>query len=80
MLRFKLYSQVCIVRILGADSDYDGWKLNKRAPIIGDIGCLIDIIDVAKLPTKYIVEMTEPETGVPIWLADFFEEELEVVE
>lgn len=79
MTKFKEYSKVRIRKLTQSHDDYDGWNLNKLGPKIGDIGTLIDIIQADGLPDKYVVEKCDSE-GIPIWLSDFYEEELEAVE
>jgi hypothetical protein len=74
----KEYDVVRIVRLLHPAEHYDGWKLNRRAPKIGDIGTMVDIQQVATLPTNYIVEASSLD-GVPDWLGDFAAEELKLV-
>jgi hypothetical protein len=57
-------------------SDYDGWRLNKRPPRIGDVGTLLDILHADGLPDRYVVECCETN-GTAVWLADFHSDELE---
>jgi hypothetical protein len=79
MTKLKEYSKVRIRKLTQNIDDYDGWNLNKRRPKIGEIGTLIDIIHADGLPDKYVVEKCDSE-GIPIWLSDFYEEELEDVD
>jgi len=78
MPRFKQYGLVRVRQVLKTPDSYDGWRLNKRAPAVGDIGTLLDVISAAGLPDRYLVE-TSGRDGVTIWLADFAEDELEAV-
>jgi hypothetical protein len=78
--KIKLYSKVRIVKLIQNPDDYDGWKLNKRPPQIGDEGYLIDILNAKGWPDKYVVEKADPLDGVDIWLSDFYEEEIEPLE
>lgn len=38
------YEQVRIVRLLRPLEEYDGWRVNRRAPHIGDVGTIIDTL------------------------------------
>ena len=76
MKPLSLYSQVRLKRLLRNPQEYDGWKLNKRNPEVGDIGNLIDILHAKELPDHYIVEKTESD-GSTTWLGEFVAEELE---
>lgn len=79
MLRSKLYSRVRVRQLVGSADDYDSWKMNRIPPAVGDIGYLIDVLDAPGLPSKFVVEKSDSE-GVTLWLADFLQEELQVVE
>ena len=35
---------VRIAKLLRAPEEYDGWKVNQRAPVVGDVGALLDIV------------------------------------
>lgn len=54
--------------------DRDGWKLNMRAPRVGDVGTLVDVLHAAGHPDRFVVECCEH--GATTWLADFAEDEL----
>ena len=77
-LRSKMYSKVKVVQLIGSTTDYDGWKVNQRNPMVGDTGTLIDVLDAPDLPSKFVVEKSD-ENGITIWLADFFQEELDLI-
>lgn len=77
-MAIRLYRQVRIRKILQAH--YDGWRVNKRDPQEGDVGWVIDVLHASNLPDKYVVEKTDPSTGETIWLADFYDDELEAVD
>jgi hypothetical protein len=76
MSKLHEYSKVKICKLIQNPDKYDGWQVNQRMPAVGDVGTLIDILHAEGLPEKYVVEKTDAN-GVPIWLSDFFEEELE---
>jgi hypothetical protein len=76
----KEYTQVKVVKLLHSPEHYDGWKLNKRPPRVGDIGYLIDILTAPNYPHSYIVESSNPDNGVTVWMGDFQAEELEPLE
>jgi len=77
-MEFKEYDVVQVVQLLHSPEYYDGWKLNKRPPKIGDEGTLLNIATAPDLPTHFIVEAAS-EDGDTDWLGEFVEEELELV-
>lgn len=72
------YEMVRVRKILYPEQDYDGWELNKRKPEVGDTGTLIDIFEMAGLPTRYVVEFPGAD-GITIFLSEFDEEEIESI-
>ena len=64
---------------LANPDEYDVWALNQRPPRVGDIGVFIDILQGPGVPDRFVVEMSEPDTGETIWLSDFEKVELEPV-
>jgi hypothetical protein len=74
-----MYKEVRIVRLIGSPTNYNGWNLNRRAPQVGDRGFLIDRLDAEGVGTRWVVEASASD-GTTIWLADFLDEELELVE
>jgi hypothetical protein len=78
MSRFIQYEMVRVRKILFPESDYDGWRLNKRKPQVGDTGTLIDILEVKGLPPRYAVESSGKD-GITIFLSEFIAEEIEPV-
>jgi hypothetical protein len=79
MTKLKEYCTVRIVKLSRPVNEYDGWELNQRNPQIGDTGTLIDKLHAPNLPNKYVVENTGDD-GRPIWLSDFFADEIEPIE
>ena len=77
-MELKEYDVVRVVQLLHSPDHYDGWKLNKRHPKIGDTGTVLNIATVPNLPTHFIVEASSPN-GIPDWLGDFVAEELELM-
>jgi hypothetical protein len=75
---FIQYEIVRIVQLKRAPEKYNEWRINQRAPKVGDIGCLIDILMASGYPNSYVVEAVAPD-GTTIWLADFEEDELKLV-
>jgi hypothetical protein len=59
MSNFAQYAVVRVLEIAWAADTYDGWKLNQRAPQIGDIGTIIDILHAEGHPDHYVVECTD---------------------
>jgi len=74
---FKPYAGVRIRQLLQEEQAYNGWRVNERAPRVGDYGTVLDVLSAAGLPDKYLVEHCQTD-GSTLWLADFFAEELEV--
>jgi hypothetical protein len=79
MAELKQYSIVRIVKMIRSPNEYDDWGFNQRDPQIGDAGVLIDMLHAPNLPDKYVVENTGKD-GAPIWMSDFFADEIETVE
>jgi len=52
------------------------YPLNQRSPQVGDVGVFIDLLRAPGAPDRYVVEMSGAD-GVPVWLSEFFVEELE---
>jgi hypothetical protein len=75
----KPYAVVKVRQLDQEPAEYNGWLVNQRLPQIGDVGTLIDVLSTSGSPNKYVVESSAPD-GTTIWLADFFEEELEFVQ
>ena len=70
------YERVRVRKLVQPVDSYDGWRGNVRPPAVGDIGSLIDTLNAKDLPPKYVVEMCASD-GTPIWLSDFWAEEIE---
>jgi protein-S-isoprenylcysteine O-methyltransferase Ste14 len=75
----KQYSVVRVVKLLRPIDDYDGWKINKRPPEIGDTGAIVEILKAPNLPIHYVVESVSA-SGTTIWLNDFESGEIELVQ
>ena len=73
------YGLVRIIRLLHPAEHYDGWGFNRRPPAIGDLGTIVDILDIPGLPIDYIVESSAAD-GITIWLGDFAAAELEPID
>jgi hypothetical protein len=78
MAELKEYCVVRVVKMSRPSDEYDGWGLNQRDPQIGDTGTLIDRLHAPNLPDKYVVENVGAD-GRPIWLSDFFADEIEPI-
>ncbi|WP_156401405.1 hypothetical protein [Duganella sp. Root1480D1] len=74
----KEYEFVRVRQLIQSAGHLDGWRVNQRAPAPGDVGTLLDILTAPGLPNKYVVECSGKD-GITIWLADFYEEEIERV-
>lgn len=75
MSRFRQYEMVRVARLLRAAGECDGWRLNKRPPVVGDVGCVVEIVQNADQTDIYVVESAR-EDGVPVWLGEFLAAEL----
>ena len=81
MAELRQYELVRVTRLLAPAESYDGWKINKRPPVVGDIGTLIDFLHAQGLPSRYVVECpSRAGDGSSDWLGDFLAEELEAME
>jgi hypothetical protein len=78
MAELKEYCIVRVVKLSRPIKEYDDWGLNQRNPQIGDTGTLIDKLHAPNLADKYVVESTDDD-GKPIWLSDFFADEIEPI-
>ena len=67
---------VRIRKLLLPPAEYDGWRVNRHPPQVGDIGTLLDILRSPGLPDRYVVESSATD-GITVWLRDFAAEELE---
>ena len=76
MTTLEQYQLVRIKTLLQSPNEYDGWRLNKRPPWVGDIGTLLEPLHADGLPDRYVVECSETN-GTTVWLSDFHRDELE---
>jgi hypothetical protein len=58
--------------------EYNGWQLNIRAPAVGDLGTIVDVLPAPGQPPKFVVESCASD-GATIWLGDFAADELEAI-
>jgi len=72
---FPQYSEVKIVALSKPADAYDSWGVNRRAPAIGDIGTIVEILRSEAGAVTYVVECVNPD-GTSEWLDDFTESEL----
>ncbi len=73
LTQFELVRVKCLLR---PPSEYDGWRVNKRTPAVGDVGTLVDILHAEGLPDRFVVECCQGD-GETVWLGDFHADELE---
>lgn len=71
------YQTVRIRKLVRPPEACDDWGLNRRPPRIGDLGTLIHRLQAQGLETRYVVENCDAD-GIPIWMCDLTEEEIEV--
>jgi hypothetical protein len=72
------YDVVRIRQLLHGLEHYDGWKSNKRPPMVGDKGTIVEILQAQGLPDCFVVECSD-ESGRTIRLGDFSSEEIETI-
>lgn len=75
----KPYAVVRVLNLVGQAHDYDGWRVNQRAPAVGDVGTLLDVLTAPGVADRYVVESSDGH-GTTIWLGDFLADELEIVQ
>jgi uncharacterized protein YjaZ len=75
MKRYDVVKVKSLVAAIGRN----GWNVNARAPRVGDIGTVVEILNAEGQDAQFVVESVAAD-GTTIWLADFTAEELEVVE
>jgi hypothetical protein len=51
----------------------------QATPAVGDVGCVVEIMQKAGLPDYYVVKSSGGD-GITVWLGDFLAEELDLVE
>ncbi len=78
-MRLEQFEMVRVLRLLRLPDEYDGWRVNKRPPNVGDVGIIVDVLRAPGLSDRYVVESSGTD-GVTIWLGDFCEGEIEPVE
>ena len=78
MTRLREYDEVRIVRLNLPTRPFDGTDGAKRPPRIGDTGIVVYEHDAATQAKSYSVENVTSD-GATVWLADFDQEELELV-
>jgi hypothetical protein len=76
--QLKPYSIVRVIKLIRGIEEYNGWKVNRRNPKVGETGTIVEILHAKNLADCYVVENVNSD-GATIWLADFFEEELEPI-
>jgi hypothetical protein len=68
------YAVVKVIRLLQPDRGFHGTDGVRRPPQVGDVGTIVHVYDL----TSFAVECLDG-SGMTMWLADFFAEELELV-
>ncbi len=81
MPRFRQYQLVRVVALRVSAESHDGWGVNRRAPRVGDVGALVEVISATGVADRYVVECVSASgDGTTEWLGDFAEDELEPAE
>jgi len=73
---FKEYDTVKIKTLKENIRKFDGTASVKRSPQIGDKGIIVYVLGLTDGEVKYVVEAVNAD-GETIWVADFWESELE---
>jgi len=71
------HAVVRVKLLLQTPEQYDAWQLNQRSPALGDIGTIVHVLHARGQPDKFVVECVRADGSIE-WLADFFEEEIEL--
>jgi hypothetical protein len=72
------YSVVRVRQLRRPSGDYDGWKVNRRPPQVGDIGAVVEVLTAPAMQEEmYVVECSGSD-GVFVWLCSFSFDELEL--
>jgi hypothetical protein len=66
---------VKVTTLLEADRQFTGSDGVKRAPSVGDLATVVNVLEPG---TAFVVEAVDAD-GYTIWLADFCREELQLV-
>lgn len=69
------YSAVKVVALTKPLEAYDGWRVNRRAPAVGDVGTIIEILRGPAGEVAYVVECGLAD-GTVEWLGDFAPHEI----
>ena len=78
-MSLQQYDIVRVSQLLKEPADYNGWGVNQRAPRVGEVGTIVDILQASGLSDCFVVECCDPN-GVAVWVGDFASEELEPAE
>ncbi len=73
------YDRVKIVKLIQKNRPFDGTENVRRLPQIGDIATICHKYDSQDSTAFVAVEMVD-KNGLTIWLTDFMQEELELVQ
>ena len=77
-MNVKQYDLVRISKLLHLPDQYNGWEVNERAPEVGDVGTIVEILSGPNLPDCYVVEAVQDD-GYTTWLCNFSAEEIEAI-
>lgn len=69
------YSTVKVVALTKPLDSYDGWGVNRRAPVVGDVATIVEILHGVAGEVAYVVECGRAE-GTVEWLGDFAPREI----
>lgn len=76
MPTYRPFQLVRVTKLRASPEQYDGWKLNQRAPRLGDVGTVVEVSGGTE--ERFVVECAGP-TGVPEWRGELSAEELQPV-
>jgi hypothetical protein len=72
---FRQHELVTVTGPLQARTSDDSWGVSKRAPLVGDVGTIVEVLSGEGTDARYVVECVAPD-GSTIWLEDFRSDEL----
>ncbi|MDB4992722.1 MAG: hypothetical protein JWM74_154 [Myxococcaceae bacterium] len=76
MPNFIHYETVRVTQLTAPAASYDGWKVNLRPPNVGDVGVVVEVLQAAGAPERFVVECMDEQSGETLWLSELDATEL----
>ena len=73
---FRPFDVVRVRTIPPNRGTHDSWGVNRRTPLVGDVGTIVEVLRAEGVVDQYVVECVEPG-GLTAWLSEFRAEDLE---